>query len=68
MELHLSDPVDGGQTYRELRRQLHNFRPPDTTFEREDRAVNAEGMTHRRPVIRPDNGATPVGPRSPRRT
>src|SRR4029450_9579892 len=34
-ELQLSVSHDGGQTYRELRRQEYNFSPPGTTFERE---------------------------------
>jgi len=55
-ELHLAASCDGGQTYRELLRQEYNFSPPGTTFEREDWAVNAEGVTHLRLVIRPDKG------------
>ena len=44
-ELQLSVSHDGGQTYRELRRQEYNFSPPGTTFERENWAVLAEGVT-----------------------
>src|SRR3954468_2139153 len=40
-ELQLAVSGDGGQTYRELVRQEYNFSPPDTTFKREDWAVNA---------------------------
>jgi biotin operon repressor len=42
-ELHLADPGDGGQTYRELRRQEDNFSPPGTTFEREERGGERRG-------------------------
>jgi hypothetical protein len=58
-ELHLSTSCDGGQTYRELLRQEYNFSPPGTTFEREQWAVKAEGVTHLRLVIRPDKGGKP---------
>lgn len=58
-DLHLSTSCDGGQTYRELLRQEYNFSPPDTTFEREQWAVKAEGVTHLRFVIRPDKGGKP---------
>ena len=58
-ELHLAASCDGGQTYRELLRQEYNFSPPGTTFEREDWAVAAEGVTHLRLVIRPDKGDKP---------
>jgi hypothetical protein len=58
-ELHLSTSCDGGQTYRELLRQEYNFSPPGTTFEREQWAVTAEGLTHLRLVIRPDKGGKP---------
>ena len=51
--------VDGGQTYRELVRQEFNFSPPGTTFEREDWAVTAEGVTHLRLWIKPDKGGKP---------
>jgi hypothetical protein len=55
-ELLLAVSGDGGLTYRELVRQEFNFSPPGTTFEREDWAVTAEGVTHLRLVIRPDKG------------
>jgi len=50
---------DGGRTYRELLRQEFNFSPPGTTFEREDWAVAAEGVTHLRLQIKPDKGGKP---------
>ena len=58
-ELQLAVSEDGGQTYRELLRQEYNFSPPGTTFEREDWAVAAEGVTHLRLVIKPDKGGKP---------
>ena len=58
-ELQLAVSVDGGQTYRELVRQEYNFSPPGTTFEREDWAVTAEGVTHLRLWIKPDKGGKP---------
>jgi hypothetical protein len=58
-ELQLSVSVDGGQTYRELVRQEYNFSPPGTTFEREDWAVDADGLTHLRLWIKPDKGGKP---------
>src|SRR3954462_13233973 len=58
-ELHLSTSCDGGQTYRELLRQEYNFSPPGATFEREQWAVTAEGLTHLRLVIKPDKGGKP---------
>ena len=58
-ELHLSTSCDGGQTYRELLRQEYNFSPPGTTFEREQWAVTAQGVTHLRLVIKPDKGGNP---------
>ena len=60
-----SPPTAGGPTGK-LLRQEYNFSPPGTTFEREDWAVPAEGVTHLRLVIRPDKGASPAGRRSPR--
>jgi hypothetical protein len=50
---------DGGQTYRELRRQEYTFSPPGTTYEREVWAVTVEGATHLQLVITPDKGGTP---------
>ena len=58
-ELQLAVSNDGGQTYRELLRQEFNFSPPGTTFEREDWAVTAEGVTHLRLQIKPDKGGKP---------
>jgi hypothetical protein len=58
-ELQLAVSGDGGQTYRELVRQEFNFSPPGTTFEREDWAVAAEGVTHLRVWIKPDKGGKP---------
>ena len=58
-ELQLAVSTDGGRTYREVLRQEYNFSPPGTTFEREDWAVNAEGVTHLRLRIRPDKGGKP---------
>jgi hypothetical protein len=55
-ELQLAISCDGGRSYRELVRQEFNFSPPGTTFEREDWAVNAEGVTHLRLQIKPDKG------------
>jgi hypothetical protein len=50
---------DGGQTYRELRRQEYTFSPPGTTYEREVWAVTVDGATHLQLVITPDKGGTP---------
>jgi hypothetical protein len=58
-ELELSISSDGGQTYRELRRQEYTFSPPGTSFEREDWAITAEGITHLRLRIKPDKGSKP---------
>jgi len=58
-ELRLSVSHDGGQSYRELRRQDYTFSPPGTTFEREDWAVLAEGVTHLHLWMQPDKGRTP---------
>src|SRR4051812_21623949 len=55
-ELDLAVSSDGGVTYRELLRQEYNFGPPGTTFEREDWAVPAVGVTHLRLQIKPDKG------------
>jgi hypothetical protein len=58
-ELELAVSSDGGQTYRELRRQEYTFSPPGTTFEREDWVVTAERVTHLRLRIAPDKGGKP---------
>jgi hypothetical protein len=55
-EIQLAVSGDGGRTYRELVRQEYNFSPTGTTFEREDWAVVAEGVTHLRLQIKPDKG------------
>ena len=55
-ELRLSVSHDGGQTYREMRRQEYTFSPPGTTFERENWAVLAEGVTHLQLWMKPDKG------------
>jgi len=58
-ELAVSVSSDGGQTYRELRRQEYTFSPPGTTFEREDWALTVEGITHLQLRIKPDKGGKP---------
>ena len=58
-ELRLSVSHDGGQTYRELRRQEYNFSPPGTTFERENWTVLAEGVTHLQLWMNPDKEGKP---------
>ena len=47
-ELQVAVSGNGGRTYWELLRQEYNFSTPGTTFEREDWAVVAEGVTHLR--------------------
>jgi hypothetical protein len=58
-ELDLAISCDGGQTYRDLVRQEYNFSPPGTTFEREEWAISAGGVTHLRLRIKPDKGGKP---------
>jgi hypothetical protein len=58
-ELHMAISCDGGATYRDLLRQEYNFSPSGATFEREEWAVGAEGVTHVRLLIRPDKGGKP---------
>jgi hypothetical protein len=58
-ELHLSVLYDGTQRYQELLRQEYHFSPPGTTFEREEWAVTAAGITHLQLVIKPDKGGKP---------
>src|SRR6478609_4677845 len=58
-ELQLAVSTDGGRTYREVLRQEYNFSPAGATFEREDWAVAAEGVTHLRLLIKPDKGDKP---------
>jgi hypothetical protein len=55
----LSLSRDGGRTYREVLRQEFTFSPPDTTFERENWTVPADGVTHVRVVVQPDKGNAP---------
>jgi hypothetical protein len=55
-ELEMAVSFDGGQTYRELRRQEFNFAPPGTTFEREEWIVGVLAATHLRLQIKPDKG------------
>jgi hypothetical protein len=58
-ELSVAVSCDGGQTFRELRRQEYTFSPPGTTFEHEEWTIAAEGVTHVQLVITPDKGHTP---------
>ena len=58
-ELYVAISRDGGNTYQTLLRQEYNFSPPGTTFEREEWALPAEGVTHLQLVITPDKGGTP---------
>ena len=58
-EFQLPMSHDGGQTYRELRRQEYHFSPPGTTFEREDWTVLTESVTHLQLWIKPDKGGQP---------
>ena len=58
-ELHVAISRDGGHTYQTLLRQEYTFSPPGTTFEREEWAIQAEGVTHLQLVITPDKGGTP---------
>jgi len=55
-EMDLSISRDGGETYRELRRQEFNFSPDSTTWEREDWMIAERGVTHVRLSIKPDKG------------
>ena len=55
-ELRLSVSHDGGQTYRELRRQEYNFSPPGTSHEHEEWSVAGDGVTHLQLTIKPDKG------------
>jgi hypothetical protein len=58
-ELHVAISRDGGYTYQTLLRQEYNFSPPGTTFECEEWAIPAEGVTHLQLVITPDKGGAP---------
>ena len=43
----------------EVLRQGYNFSPPGTTFEREEWALQGDGVTHLRLQIEPDKGGMP---------
>jgi len=58
-EISVAISHDGGDTYQVLLRQEYTFSPPGTTFEREEWAITAEGVTHLQLVITPDKGGTP---------
>jgi len=58
-ELQVAISRDGGHTYQTLLRQEYTFSPPGTTFEREDWAVRAEGVTHLQLWMKPDKGGAP---------
>ncbi len=58
-DLQVAISRDGGHTYQTLLRQEYNFSPPGTTFEREEWAIPAEGVTHLQLVITPDKGGAP---------
>ena len=46
--------ANGGRTYQEIVRQQYNFSPPGTTDEREDYAVDLDGVTNIELSIVPD--------------
>jgi hypothetical protein len=58
-EIQVAISQDGGHTYQTLLRQEYTFSPPGTTFEREEWAMPAEGVTHLQLVITPDKGGAP---------
>ncbi|HEY5864391.1 MAG TPA: hypothetical protein VI542_02395 [Candidatus Tectomicrobia bacterium] len=58
-ELYVAISRDGENTYQTLLRQEYNFSPPGTTFECEEWAIPAEGVTHLQLVITPDKGGAP---------
>jgi hypothetical protein len=58
-ELYVAISRDEGRTYQTLLRQEYTFSPPGTTFEREEWAIPAEGVTHLQLVITPDKGGAP---------
>jgi hypothetical protein len=58
-EIQVAISRDRGHTYQTLLRQEYTFSPPGTTFEREEWAIPAEGVTHLQLVITPDKGGTP---------
>ena len=55
-EMDVSVSNDGGQTYRELVRQEYTFSPPDTSLEREEWSIAADGVSHLRLRIKPEKG------------
>ena len=58
-ELSISFSQDSGKTYQEAIHQAYNFSPPGTTFEREEWALAAEGVTYLQLRIIPDKGGKP---------
>lgn len=58
-ELQLAMSNDGGEHYRELRRQEFNFSPDGATFEREEWTISEANVTHLRVKIKPDKGGNP---------
>lgn len=58
-ELQLAMSNDGGEHYRELRRQEFNFSPDGATFEREEWTMSEPSVTHVRVTIKPDKGGKP---------
>jgi F5/8 type C domain len=57
-EVQLCTSSDGGETYRELRRQEFTFSPDGATWECEDWAVVEFHVTHVKLIIKPDKGRT----------
>jgi hypothetical protein len=55
-EIQVSVSNDGGQHYRELRRQEFTFNPDGATWECEDWVLEEYHITHIKMVIRPDKG------------
>jgi hypothetical protein len=51
---------NGGRSYREIVRQQYNFSPPGTTREREDYAVDLDGVTTLELNIVPDISGGPA--------
>ena len=51
---------NGGESYREIVRQQYNFSPPGTTSEREDYAVDLDGVTILELSIVPDISGGPA--------
>ena len=60
-ELSISFSQDSRKTYQEAIHQEYNFSPPGTTFEREEWALAAEGVTHLQLRTIPDKGSKPCG-------